>query len=121
MGRQEVGGRPVRGIANPGPTEHGRTMVRGGLPLFDHGIMPDDAGRIYVFPDVAEEAPGSVVDVFRDNGHYLGRLRLPQPIQLSPSTVPVAHFSVDHLYVLVKDELEVAYVARLRIVRGQSP
>ncbi|MFW6202351.1 MAG: 6-bladed beta-propeller [Gemmatimonadota bacterium] len=82
------------------------------------GIVPDGAGHLFIFADVAGEPAGSVVDVFRESGEYLGRMTLPTPVPLPPTGPPVAHIAEDHLYVVVEDELDVPYVSRLRIVRG---
>lgn len=83
------------------------------------GVVPDNAGHLLVFVDVAGQTAGSVVDVFRVNGAYLGRMALPMPIPLSVrQQVPVAHATADHLYVVVHDGLDVPYVMRLKIVRG---
>lgn len=82
------------------------------------GILPDNRGHVLVFADVAGVAPGSIVDVFRENGEYLGRLSLPEPVQFSTSQPPVAHVTSDHIYLVVRDEFDVPYVQRLRLVKG---
>lgn len=85
-----------------------------------HRILVDNAGHVFVFVDVAGLPPGSVVDVFQETGEYLGRLNLPTPIPLLPRS-PVTYATSDHLYVVLKDELDVPYVSRLRIVKGTNP
>ena len=80
-------------------------------------IVPDNAGHFYVFADVAGVLAGSIVDVFRDNGVYLGRMTLPSPVSLFPPPL-VAHATADHLLVVTPDELDVPYVSRLRVVRS---
>lgn len=86
-------------------------------------ILPDQAGHIFVLADVAGESAGTVVDVFRESGEYLGRLTLPTPVALVPLAplrrVPVVHATAEHLLVVIKDELDVLYVSRLRIVKGR--
>lgn len=82
-----------------------------------HRIRSDEAGHILVFAEVAGEAAGSVVDVFRDSGEYLGRLTLPTPAALASRLLPVVHVTADYLYILIVDELDVQYVSRLKIVR----
>jgi len=57
---------------------------------------------------------GSALDVFTREGRYLGRLHLPQPIVLP---IPAPFATRDHLYVVVRDELDVLYVTRLRLIR----
>lgn len=90
------------------------------LPEFKpivYGIVPDHAGHVIVFVDVAGEDPGTVMDVFRESGEYLGRVRLPDAVPLRPNRPPVAHVSADHLYVVIADSLGVPYVSRLLISR----
>lgn len=83
-------------------------------------ILLDNAGHVFVILDLAGVPPGSVMDVFRDTGEYLGRMRLPTPVRVprSPQSI-VAHATPNHLYVVVEDELDVPYVSRLEIVKGQ--
>ena len=52
-------------------------------------------------------------DVFESDGRYLGEVVAPYPLELRP--VPVVTESA--LYGVVRDELDVPYVVRLRIVR----
>lgn len=85
-----------------------------------HGIVPDGAGNLFVFVDIVGEPAGSVLDVFQENGVYLGRMTLPTPVPFSARNhVPVVHATSEHLYVVVKDELDVPYVSRLRIQKGR--
>ncbi len=85
-----------------------------------YGIVPDHAGHVYVFPDLAGEDPGTIVDVFRETGEYLGRLELPFAVPLESGRQPTARATAEHLYVVVRDSLDVPYVARLRIDRGSG-
>lgn len=83
-----------------------------------HGIVSDGAGHLFVFADVAGAPAGTVVDVFREDGEYMGRMRLPTPVPLFPAPPsPVAYATPEHLLVVVEDELDVAYVSRLRIIK----
>lgn len=83
-----------------------------------YGVVPDNAGHILVFADVAGHAPGTVLDVFRESGEYLGRARLPTPAPLNPNRPPIVHVSPEYLYIVVEDEMEVPYVSRLAITDG---
>lgn len=83
-------------------------------------ILPDNAGHIFVLADVAAEPAGSIVDVFRDSGEYRGRLILPTLVAPSPRQPPVAHATPEHLFIVTKDDLDVSYVSRLKIVRGDG-
>lgn len=77
-------------------------------------IVGDDAGHIYVVPELAGVPAGTALDVFRDTGEYLGRLPLPVPIHI---TRPVIFATRDHLYYVVADEFDLPYLARFRIER----
>lgn len=85
-----------------------------------HRIVPDNAGHIFVFVDVAGVPAGTAVDVFRENGHYMGRMTLPTAVPLFPTSrdSPVVHATPEHLFVVVEDDLDVPYVSRLKIVKG---
>lgn len=74
--------------------------------------------HLFLFVDLVGEPAGTVVDVFRDSGLFLGRMHLPWPLPLS-SRHPIAHATAEHLYVVSYDELDVPHVSRLRIVKGQ--
>jgi hypothetical protein len=76
-------------------------------------LSADDAGHLFVLPEVAGVAAGSAIDVFTEQGRYMGRMALPRPI--STRVRPFA--TREHLYVVELDELDVPYVSRLRIVR----
>lgn len=84
-----------------------------------YGIVPDNAGHVFVFPDIAGEPAGTVVDVFRESGEYLGRITLPTPVPLTPNRPPVVHATSEHLHVVVRDEIDVPYVSRLKIAKGR--
>ena len=49
-----------------------------------------------------------------DTGVYLGRVTLPEPLQLSPNPL----FRGQYLYGVVLDEFDIPYVVRYRIRRG---
>ena len=73
-----------------------------------------------MFADVAGRPNGTFVDVFEDDGRYLGRLDLPTPVSFFPFPQPlVAHATAEHLYVVVLDDDDVPYVSRLRIIGGR--
>lgn len=82
-------------------------------------LLHDGDGHILVLADVDGVPSGSIVDVFEDSGQYLGRMNLPMPVPVYPPPV-VAHATQEHLFIVTKDELDVSYVSRLRIVRGNE-
>ena len=83
------------------------------------GILPDNTGHVLVFPDIAGAPEGTVVDVFEEEGAYLGRVSSPVPIRsVSPGRGPVVHVTPDYLFAVVYDSVDIPYVSRMRIVRG---
>lgn len=85
-----------------------------------HGIYPDGRGHVFVFPETADARAGTVVDVFRERGEYLGRMALPTPpARVSRRVAFRAYAAVDHLLVVFHDELDVPHVARLRIIKDE--
>lgn len=80
-----------------------------------HGILTDGSGHIMVFPEVTGTAGIGFVDIFRETGHFLGRLPLPTSISLLGPQQFVAHATSDYLLIVVTDEFDVPYVSRLRI------
>lgn len=83
------------------------------------GLFTDDAGHVYVVPELAGVPAGSVVDVFRDTGEYLGRIELPVAMHVPPSGL-LATATRDHLYYLIVDALDVPRLARFSIVRPED-
>lgn len=77
-------------------------------------ILGDNNGHIFVFPHLEGVPSGSAVDVFMETGVYLGRVTLPELLQLSPNPV----FRGQYLYGVVLGEFDIPYVVRYRIGRG---
>lgn len=80
----------------------------------------DDEGFLWVLPrEGAEDGAGQrLADVFDPEGVYLGRLRLPVPVETTPRPV----FREGRMYAVTEDALGVQYVVRLGIVReGERP
>lgn len=83
-----------------------------------HGIIPDNAGNVLVFPETAGAAAGTVVDVFRESGAYRGRLSLPiPPVPISRRAALTAYATSDHLLIAFVDALDVPHVARFNIIK----
>lgn len=80
------------------------------------GVFGDNAGHVYVVPELAGVRAGTVLDVFRDTGEYLGRMDLPVPMHV-PGSGLLASATHDHLYYVVVDELDVPRLSRFRIIR----
>ena len=74
----------------------------------------DDEGRIWVRPVTPRSEEGRRLDVFDPTGRFLGSLTLPFSLTSNPS--PIIRDGV--LYGVTRDELDVPYVVRARIVRS---
>lgn len=55
-----------------------------------------------------------VFDVFDPDGRYLGEVRAPEGFSLNPSP----YIRGDRVWAVVRDELDVSYVVRFRVVLG---
>lgn len=75
-------------------------------------IFADESGHVFVLSEQEGLALGTFVDVFRDDGRYLGRLDLPAPVHF-PYPPPAA--TDTHLYYITTDEFDVEYVVRVRL------
>jgi len=84
------------------------------------GIVTDHAGHVFVFPELADEPAGTVVDMFDVSGEYLGRMRLPTPLKLGPAGPPTVHAADGYLYLVIKDELDVPHVQRLKLMSSNK-
>jgi hypothetical protein len=82
-----------------------------------HRIFSDGSGHIFVLVDVAGHVSGSVLDVFLEEGQYLGRLLLPEPVALLPPSDLVVRATPTHLIVVVPSLSGAPYLSRLRIIR----
>lgn len=77
-------------------------------------VLVDDMGYVYVLPQEPAVPEGTAIDVFGEDGVYLGRMSLDEPV-LTRSPPP--HVTADHVYGVVNDEYDVPFVVRWRIVR----
>lgn len=83
-----------------------------------HRLLAAGTGHLLVFADVAGEVKGSIVDIFREDGTFLGRSRLPRPLPLGrPGLHPVVHLRGDYLYAAIFDDEDVPQVSRFRLIR----
>jgi len=81
-------------------------------PAYDDFLVEPD-GHLWVEPAGRDTA--AILDVFDPRGRYLGAVR--SPVELG-SRRPW-RFHGDRLYAVVTDELDVPYVVRFRIERGE--
>jgi len=104
-----------------GEQAHGRTSMLQYIDVLPDrkpiiaGILPDGAGRVLVIPETATVRRGEAVDLFRETGEYLGRMLLPDPVNLGVGRVAM-HVSGELLYVGGADEAGTPVLLRLRIV-----
>ncbi len=84
------------------------------------GILPTGDGRVLVIPETATAQRGEVVDIFEETGEYLGRMILPERLELPPGGV-VMHATGDVLYLGGTDETGTPVLFRFRIVTPDSP
>ena len=80
------------------------------------GLLVTPSGELWVRPTRERDAPGSRFDVFDADGRYLGALET--PLRVATGAAPV--FVGDRVYAVVRDELDVAYLVRFRVVRGEG-
>ena len=79
-------------------------------------FIDDDGGRVWVMPTTSAAQSGRVLDVFDTAGRALARTTL--PFALSPAPDPV--FRDGMMYGVTRDEFDVPYVVRGRIVTRPS-
>lgn len=80
------------------------------------GFFRDDEGNTWVEVTTgSEEEQGEVFDVFDPVGRYLGPVRFPFPL----STRPLPIFRDGVLYGSSRDEMDVTYLVRMRVVKDR--
>lgn len=100
-------------------TEQGGRLDRSRIPDRKpalEGFFFDDRDNVWVRPVTEEALEDRVFDVFDPEGRWLGRVE--SPVALSSSPAP--RFHGDVVYGVTRDELDVPYVVRLRIVRPSA-
>ncbi len=85
-------------------------------PLLRTFFSDDDGGRVWVMPTTSAAQSGRVLDVFDTAGRGLARATL--PFALSPAPEPVCRDGL--MYGVIRDEFDVPYVVRGRIVTRPS-
>lgn len=103
-----------RGRAGDAPTPD---MFASTKPMIRR-IFGDTEGNLFVLSEQEGLALGTFVDVFRGDGHYLGRIDLPTPINFP---YPPPYATDTHLYYVTTDDLDVEYVVRVRLNKPGSP
>ena len=78
------------------------------------GLFVDGAGHVFVAPETSRVDAGTVIDVFRDDGVFLGRVAVPEAVRIDASK---AYARGDYFLFAGEDEVGTPYVTRLRIRR----
>ena len=86
------------------------------LPVVQ-SILLDGEGRLMVLSRVERDGAKMVVDVFQEEGFYLGSMDLPVKVPDPSQRQPLVHATDSHLYLVTRDEFDVEFLSRLRIVR----
>ena len=78
------------------------------------GLFVDGAGHVFVVPETSEVDAGTAIDVFREDGVFLGRVAVPEEVSINPGRV---YATADYLLFAGEDDAGTPYVTRLRIRR----
>ena len=78
------------------------------------GLFVDGAGHVFVVPETSRVNAGRAIDVFREDGVFLGRVAVPEAVRIDPGT---AYATGDYLLFAGADKAGTPYVTRLRIRR----
>ena len=78
------------------------------------GLFVDGAGHVFVVPETSRVDAGRAIDVFREDGKFLGRATVPEAVGIDPGK---AYATGDYLLFAGEDEAGTPYVTRLRIRR----
>ena len=77
-------------------------------------IFVDGAGHVFVVPETSRVDAGTAIDVFREDGVFLGRVAVPDTVRIDPGTV---YATADYILFAGEDDAGTPYVTRLRIRR----
>ncbi len=83
------------------------------------GVFPDGAGHVLVIPETTTVRRGEAIDLFRETGEYLGRMMVPDPVNLGITRV-VMHATEGFLYIGGLDEAGAPVLIRLRLAAAQE-
>lgn len=78
------------------------------------GLFVDGAGHVFVVPETSRVDAGTAIDVFREDGVFLGRVAVPEAVNIDATK---AYATADYLLFAGEDEAGTPYVTRLRIRR----
>ena len=82
-------------------------------PVID-GLFVDGEGHVFVVPETSRVDAGTAIDVFREDGVFLGRAAVPNGVNINPGRV---YATGDYLLFAGESDAGEPYVTRLRIRR----
>ena len=85
-------------------------------PIISH-ISLDGAGHVFVFPETSRVEEGTAIDVFREDGVFVGRLAVPGEVNLTVLTKSKVYAAPDYFLFAGEDDAGTPYVSRVRIRR----
>lgn len=85
-------------------------------PIIAH-IAADGAGHVFVFPETEAVDAGRAIDVFREDGVYVGRLAVPEEVNPRLLITTAVYATPDYFLFAGEDEAGTPYVSRVRIRR----
>lgn len=77
-------------------------------------IFVDGAGHVFVIPETSRVDAGTAIDVFREDGVFVGRVAVPKSVRIDPDTV---YATADYILFAGADDAGTPYMTRLRIRR----
>lgn len=77
-------------------------------------LFVDGTGHVFVIPETSRVESGTAIDVFRDDGMFVGRVAVPESVSIDPNTV---YATADYILFAGEDDAGTPYVSRLRIHR----
>ena len=86
----------------------------GKKPIIE-AMFVDGEGHVYIMPETSRVEPGTAIDVFREDGTFVGRLAVPEAVK--PTDLWTAHATPEYLLLSGADDAGTPYVTRLRIRR----
>ncbi len=78
------------------------------------GLFVDGAGHVFVVPETSRVDAGTAIDVFREDGVFLGRVAVPESVGIDATK---AYAVRDYILFAGEDDAGAPYVTRLRIRR----
>ena len=85
-------------------------------PIISH-VSADGAGHVFVFPETSRVEEGTAIDVFREDGVFVGRLAVPEEVDPRLLAKMAVYSTPDYFLFAGEDNAGTPYVSRVRIRR----